>query len=114
MHHEYIQRNGVDPFISRFTQLISENAALKSELERIDESRRVRKAVSLVKTGARANNMSRLDGTLPMQVELIISQRAQFLGKALDEVKVNLKGLKKPERRRHMEQRVNSLSRLNK
>ena len=73
MHHEYIQRNGIDPFIEKFTQLISENATLKKELDRIDENRMVRKAVSLIKNDARSKKQSRLDGTLPMQVELIIS-----------------------------------------
>ena len=50
---------------------------------------------------------------MPKQIELLISQRAQFLGKALDEVKVNLKGVKKEQKRKLMEERVNSLSRLN-
>ena len=54
MHHEYIQRNGVDPFITKFTQLISENETLRKELDRIDDTRRVRKAVSMVKSSARA------------------------------------------------------------
>ena len=25
LHHEYIERNGIDPFIQKFTKLISEN-----------------------------------------------------------------------------------------
>lgn len=49
MHHEYIERNGVDHFIEKFTQILAENKALKEEMERIGENRRVRKAVSLVK-----------------------------------------------------------------
>ena len=50
LHHEYIERFGVDPFIDKFTQIISENQALKDELDRIGENRRVRKAVSLIKS----------------------------------------------------------------
>ena len=73
MHHEYIERNGVDPFIQRFTQLISENKTLKGELDRIDETRRVRKAISLIKYGSRARAESTFDRTLPLQVELLIS-----------------------------------------
>ena len=53
LHHEYIERNGIDPFIAKFTQLISENKSLKDELDRIGEARRVRKAISLVKHGTR-------------------------------------------------------------
>ena len=53
LHHEYIERNGIDPFIQKFTRLISENQALKHEMERIGENRRVRKAVSLVKDKCR-------------------------------------------------------------
>ena len=53
MHQEYIERNGIDPFIEKFTQIISENKALSDELDRIGENRRVRKAVSVIKHKAR-------------------------------------------------------------
>jgi len=72
MHHEYLERNGVDPFIEKFTKLISENKALKDELDRIGENRRVRRAMSLVKDKQRKDNHSMFTNSLPMQVELLI------------------------------------------
>ena len=35
MHHEYIERNGIDPFIAKFTKLLSENKVLKDEMDRM-------------------------------------------------------------------------------
>lgn len=117
MHHEYIERNGVDPFITQFTKLIAENQALKNEMDRIGEQRRVRKAVSLIKHGAKTQRQSHFTRSLPRQVELVISQRSKFLGKALDEVKVNLKGqtegFAKDVKREFVDERISSLSTLN-
>ena len=113
MHHEYIERNGIDPFIERFTKLISENQALKDEMIRLGEARRVRRAVSLVKHGTRVAKQTKLTNELPNQIDLLISQRSAFLGKALDEFKVNLKGQEKTTKREHAADRVISLSSLN-
>lgn len=104
LHHEYIERNGVDPFIEKFTKLISENQALKNEMERIGENRRVRNAVSMVKDKCRKDKQSMFTKSLPMQLELLIRQRAKFMGKALDEVKVEVKPFK-PRREMSLQQR---------
>lgn len=90
MHHEYIERNGVDPFVDQFTKVLAENKALKDEMERIGENRRVRKAVSLVKDRYRteARGGSTFTNALPLQIELLIQQRSKFLGKALEEIKI--------------------------
>ena len=72
MHHEYIERNGVDPFIEKFTKLMSENKALKIEMDRLGENRRVRKAVSMVKDKMRSDNVTMFTKSLPMQLELLI------------------------------------------
>lgn len=66
IHHEYIERYGVDPFIEKFTQIISENKALKNEMVRLGENRRVRKAVSLVKHKERQENHTVFTKSLPM------------------------------------------------
>lgn len=34
MHHEYIKRNGIDPFITKFTALLAENKTLHEEIKR--------------------------------------------------------------------------------
>jgi len=90
LHHEYIERNGVDQFIQKFTKIISENEALKAEMERIGENRRVRNAVSQVKAKMRVNKETQFVKSLPMQVELLIRQRAKFMGRALDEAKITV------------------------
>ena len=72
MHHEYIERNGVDPFIEKFTKIISENQALKEEMDRIGENRRVRNAVSQVKHKMRMNKDTQFTKSLPMQIELLV------------------------------------------
>ena len=94
LHHEYIERNGIDPFIEKFTKIIAENKALKNEMERIGENRRVRKAVSLVKDKCRKDKVTMFTKSLPMQLELLIRQRTKFMGKALDEVKVDARPFK--------------------
>ena len=66
LHHEYIERNGIDPFIEKFTKIIAENKALKNEMERIGENRRVRNAVSLVKDKCRKDKVTMFTKTLPM------------------------------------------------
>ena len=104
LFHEYLERNGVDPFIAKFTQVLSENQALKDELERVGESRRVRKAVSLVKQKARVAKQSVFSKNLPMQLELLIKQRSKFLGTALDEIKVAAAPFK-PEREKQLQLR---------
>ena len=35
LHQEYIERNGIDPYIEKFTKLISENQALRNEMDSI-------------------------------------------------------------------------------
>ena len=104
LHHEYIERNGIDPFIEKFTKIIAENKALKNEMERIGENRRVRNAVSLVKDKCRKDKVTMFTKTLPMQLELLIRQRAKFMGKALDEVKVDVKPFK-PKKERSLQER---------
>ena len=49
LHHEYIERNGIDPFIDNFTKIISENQALKAEIDHYNNRRAVRNRVAEVK-----------------------------------------------------------------
>ena len=73
MHQEYIERNGVDPFIENFTKIISENKALGDEIDRIGENRRVKNAMSLVKAKTRRDKSSSFLKNLPLQIELLIN-----------------------------------------
>ena len=65
LHHEYLERHGVDPFIEKFTQIISENQALRAEMDRLGENRRVRQAVSMVKQKCRTNKQTMFANSLP-------------------------------------------------
>lgn len=61
---------------------------------RLGEDRRVRKAISLVKHKERQENHTVFTKSLPMQIELLIKQRSKFLGKALEEVRIDAKQFK--------------------
>ena len=66
-------------------------------MERIGQNRRVRNAVSIVKDKFRKDKVSMFTKSIPMQLELLIRQRTKFLGKPIDEVKVDASPFK-PQR----------------
>ena len=82
-------------------------------MDRIGENRRVRNAVSQVKHKMRMNKDTPFTKSLPMQIELLVRQRAKFLGKALDEARITV-GKFKPELEKKLQekrkQRNNPLS----